>query len=85
MRKLKERVLAHIVELETPAPDDRQRQNEIKIRAVRQRHKDQLGFVGQISLELPTDELENCSSYELTDRVLSLRDSIAETGPLHYF
>ena len=72
MGKLKERVLAYIVELQTPAPDDRQRQNEIKIRAVRQRHEDQLGFIGQISLEFPTNELEDRTSYELTNAVLSL-------------
>ena len=72
MGKLKERVLAYIVELQTPAPDDRQRQNEIKIRAVRQRHEDQLGFIGQISLEVPTNELEDRTSYELTNAVLSL-------------
>ena len=85
MGKLKERVLAHIVELETPSPDDRQRQNKIKVRAVWQRHKHQFGFIGQVSLELPPNELENRAPDERANRVLSLRDSVAETGPLHYF
>ena len=83
MGKLKERVLAHIVELETPSPDDRQSQNEIKIRTMRQRHKDELGFIGQVSLEFPTYEFEDRTSYDCTNRVLSLGDSVAETGPLH--
>ena len=83
MWKFKERVLAHVVQLETPSPDDRQRQNEIKIRAMRQRHKDQLGFIGQVSLELPPNELEHRAANERANRVLSPRDSVAETGPLH--